>query len=69
MIQIRILMPLIMVLGTFMAPANIRGADPVRIGILGIDNFGSVAYTEFLNKPNATGIFAGVIISATRYAY
>ena len=64
MIQIRIFMPLIMALATFMAPANIRAADPVRIGILGIDNFGSVAYTEFLNKPNATGIFAGVRVVA-----
>ncbi|MBS0204564.1 MAG: Gfo/Idh/MocA family oxidoreductase [Planctomycetes bacterium] len=40
------------------------GADPVRVGILGIDNFGSVAYTEFLNRPHAAGDFEGVRVVA-----
>lgn len=39
-------------------------AEPVRIGILGIDNFGSVAYTEFLNRPRAEGVFEGVRVVA-----
>ena len=39
-------------------------ADDVRVGILGIDNFGSVAYTEFLNRPHAEGDFAGVQVVA-----
>lgn len=42
----------------------IQAADPVRVGLLGIDNFGSVAYTEFLNKPRAEGVFAGVRVVA-----
>ncbi|MFM7056650.1 MAG: Gfo/Idh/MocA family oxidoreductase [Planctomycetota bacterium] len=39
-------------------------ADDVRIGILGIDNYGSVAYTEFLNKPDGDDVFAGVRVVA-----
>lgn len=39
-------------------------AEPVRVGILGIDNFGSVAYTEFLNRPHAAGVFEGVRVVA-----
>lgn len=39
-------------------------ADDVRVGILGIDNFGSVAYTEFLNRPHAEGEFEGVQVVA-----
>lgn len=39
-------------------------AEPVRLGILGIDNFGSVAYTEFLNRPHAEGVFEGVRVVA-----
>ena len=41
-----------------------HAADKVRVGILGIDNFGSVAYTEFLNRPQAEGVFAGVRVVA-----
>jgi len=44
--------------------AEIQAADPVRVGLLGIDNFGSVAYTEFLNKPHAEGVFEGVRVVA-----
>ena len=43
---------------------SVEAADPVRIGILGIDNFGSVAYTEFLNRPHAEGVFEGVRVVA-----
>ena len=39
-------------------------ADDVRVGILGINTFGSVAYTEFLNRPRAEGDFAGVQVVA-----
>jgi len=48
--------------GSALLPAN--AAEPVRIGILGIDNFGSVAYTEFLNRPRAEGVFEGVRVVA-----
>jgi predicted dehydrogenase len=43
---------------------QVTAAEPVRVGILGIDNFGSVAYTEFLNRPHAEGVFAGVRVVA-----
>lgn len=39
-------------------------AEPIKVGLLGIDNFGSVAYTEFLNKPHAEGVFEGVRVVA-----
>ena len=42
----------------------IHAAEPVKLGILGIDNFGSVAYTEFLNRPHAEGVFEGVRVVA-----
>jgi len=44
--------------------AAVHAADPVRVGLLGIDNFGSIAYTEFLNKPHAEGVFEGVCVVA-----
>ena len=52
------------VFGVFSACEHIRAADPVRVGLLGIDNFGSVAYTEFLNRPHAEGVFEGVRVVA-----
>lgn len=39
-------------------------AEDVRIGILGIDNYGSVAYTQFLNRPDTEGDFSGVRVVA-----
>lgn len=59
---------IILITWTFFAasPSVLRviADDPVRIGILGIDNFGSVAYTEFLNRPHADGVFQGVRVVA-----
>ena len=51
-------------LGLICSADRSRAADPVRVGILGIDNFGSVAYTEFLNRPHAEGVFEGVRVVA-----
>jgi predicted dehydrogenase len=39
-------------------------AEVARIGILGMDNYGAVAYTEFLNHPKAEGVFKGVRVVA-----
>ena len=50
--------------GVFSADVRVHAADPVRVGLLGIDNFGSVAYTEFLNRPHAEGVFEGVRVVA-----
>lgn len=44
--------------------ASSHAAEPVKVGLLGIDNFGSVAYTEFLNRPHAEGVFEGVRVVA-----
>lgn len=50
---------------SFVFTANsVRAADLIKIGILGIDNYGSVAYTEFLNKPRAEGVFEGMRVVA-----
>lgn len=51
-------------LGIVCSDVRVDAADPVRVGLLGIDNFGSVAYTEFLNRPHAEGVFAGVRVVA-----
>lgn len=44
--------------------STVHAAELVKVGILGIDNFGSVAYTEFLNRPHAEGVFEGVRVVA-----
>lgn len=54
----------IAVLAIFCFEVPSQAAEPIRIGLLGIDNFGSVAYTEFFNKPNPDPIFAGVRVVA-----
>lgn len=51
-------------LGICLPATPIHAAETVRVGILGIDNFGSVAYTEFLNRPHAEGVFEGVRVVA-----
>ena len=51
-------------LGLTSPAAECEAAEPVRVGILGIDNFGSVAYTEFLNNPKNEGVFADVHVVA-----
>ncbi|MDB5336483.1 MAG: hypothetical protein JWN70_2102 [Planctomycetaceae bacterium] len=41
-----------------------RAADPVRIGILGIDNYQAVEYVQMYNNPKAEGDFAGLRVTA-----
>lgn len=55
---------LVTALKVFSSGQPVQAAEPVRVGLLGIDNFGSVAYTEFLNRPHAEGVFAGVRVVA-----
>lgn len=52
------------VLSVISSGASVFAADPIRIGLLGIDNFGSVAYTEFFNRPHADGVFEGIRVVA-----
>jgi predicted dehydrogenase len=64
--MIRQLIALVTIAALGMIGANVRvqAADPVRVGILGIDNYGSIGYTEFLNRPHAAGVFEGVRVVA-----
>lgn len=39
-------------------------AEPVRIGILGFDNYQAVEYVQFFNNPKATGDLAGLRVVA-----
>src|SRR5687768_17139973 len=39
-------------------------AEPVRIGILGFDNYQAVAYTQLFNNPKAEGDLVGVRVVA-----
>jgi len=60
-----LLVGLITAMGCLNSPdALLNAADPVRVGILGIDNFGSVAYTEHSNRPHPEGVFEGVRVVA-----
>jgi predicted dehydrogenase len=44
--------------------ATSNAAEPVRIGILGFDNYQAVAYTQAFNNPKAEGDLAGVRVVA-----
>ncbi len=55
---------IVVVIGIIGSAAWVQAAEPIRIGLLGIDNFGSVAYTEFFNKPHPDPIFAGARVVA-----
>jgi predicted dehydrogenase len=41
-----------------------RGAEPVRVGILGFDNYQAVEYVAFFNNPKAEGDLAGLRVVA-----
>lgn len=64
MLRSLFLLVTVAVLGACGADPRTHAAEPVRVGLLGIDNFGSVAYTEFLNRPHAEGVFEGVRVVA-----
>src|SRR5437667_7198337 len=44
--------------------ANTQDAKPVRVGVLGLDNYQAVAYTQLFNDPKASGDLAGVRVVA-----
>jgi hypothetical protein len=37
---------------------------PVRVGVLGLDNYQAVAYTQLFNNPKASGDLVGVRVVA-----
>ncbi len=43
---------------------DVRAAEPVRIGLLGMDNYQGIAYTHLFNNPAAEGDLAGVYVTA-----
>ena len=55
MIRQLIALVTVIALGMFCSDQQVQSADLVRVGILGIDNYGSIGYTEFLNRPHAAG--------------
>jgi predicted dehydrogenase len=61
----RILFALLVSLRLF-HPASIEAQDkpPVKIGVLGLDNYQAVAYTQLFNDPKATGDLAGLRVIA-----
>ena len=48
----------------FAAEAHAQTPELVRVGILGMDNYQSVAYTQLFNNPKATGDLAGLRVVA-----
>jgi predicted dehydrogenase len=46
------------------APSSAQPAKPVRVGVLGLDNYQAVAYTQLFNDPKATGDLAGLRVVA-----
>lgn len=51
--------------GVFSQDLQAEGAKPpVRIGILGLDNYQAVEYVQFYNNPKAEGDLAGLLVTA-----
>ncbi|MDB5306747.1 MAG: Dehydrogenase [Gemmataceae bacterium] len=44
--------------------ANAADPKPVRVGVLGLDNYQAVAYTQLFNDPKAAGDLAGLRVVA-----
>lgn len=55
------------VLLAFADGASAQPGKPVRVGILGLDNYQAVAYTQLFNDPKAAGDLAGLRV-VTAYA-
>ena len=60
----RLLFGLISALLAAAGTASAQGAKPVRVGILGLDNYQAVAYTQLFNDPKAAGDLKGVRVVA-----
>ena len=54
----------IMGLGFCASIGRVPAADPVRVGILGMDNYQAVEYVAFFNNPKAEGDLAGLRVTA-----
>src|SRR5215475_7350931 len=54
----------IVALGIGSSASTGRAAAPVRVGILGFDNYQAVEYVQFFNNPKAEGDLAGLRVVA-----
>lgn len=60
----------IAVWGLLLAGVSVHGQEaaaekaPVRVGVLGVDNYQSVAYSQLFNSPKATGDLTGLKVTA-----
>ena len=60
-------MRLILTLAVFSllrTPAPAQEAKPVRVGVLGLDNYQAIAFTQLFNDPKAAGPLAGLRVVA-----
>ena len=55
---------LIVVFGALLSGRPVDAAPPVRVGILGMDNYQAVEYVAFFNNPKADESFAGLRVVA-----
>lgn len=51
-------------LGTCGACSVVAAAEPVKVGVLGLDNYQAVAYAQLFNDPKASGDLAGLRVVA-----
>src|SRR5436309_16060150 len=56
--------PLIALFLTLAPGARADDPKPVRVGVLGLDNYQAVAYAQLFNDPKATGDLAGLRVVA-----
>lgn len=61
MILFRFAMCLLMLIGFL---DTTQAADPVKVGILGFDNYQAIEYAAFFNNPKAEGDLAGLRVTA-----
>lgn len=45
-------------------PVSLRAAEPVKVGVIGLDNYQAVAFTQLFHDPKATGDLAGLRVVA-----
>lgn len=60
MTPLRSLIILLVLLGT----ARLHAAEPVKVGILGLDNYQAIEYAAFFNNPKAEESLSGLRVSA-----
>ena len=51
-------------LALFHAPSSGAAPAPIKVGILGLDNYQAVAFTQLFHDPKASGDLAGIKVVA-----